>query len=304
MLLARKLRDLTLQAPSGPGRPPFLSAASGLVVVQSSFHVIADDELHLGVFPVRGNATGRLIRLLEGKLPEGPKKRKRKKPDFEALVLLPPFGTCSHGALLAIGSGSKGNRRTAVLLTLTAQGAVAGEPRVIDLSGLLSSLQDALDEVNIEGALVVGDRLLLIQRGNRGRAVNAVLSVELNVFLLALESGDSVGELPFDFRSVDLGSTRGIPWGFTDASALPDGRIVFTAVAEDTADSYVDGPCAGAAVGILTRDGQIVRFDELQPTIKVEGIHAEPTGSRIRLLLVTDADDAAVPAGLWEAEIG
>src|SRR5271169_2423622 len=33
-------------------------------------------------------------------------------------------------------------------------------------------------------------------------------------------------------------------------AALPDGTMVFTAVAEDTDDNYNDGACAGAAVGI------------------------------------------------------
>ena len=60
---------------------------------------------------------------------------------------------------------------------------------------------------------------------------------------------------------------------------------------------------SGPAVGIQDRDGRSARFEELAPTIKVEGIHAELIDGRIRLLLVTDADDASVPAGLWEAEI-
>jgi len=36
---------------------------------------------------------------------------------------------------------------------------------------------------------------------------------------------------------------------------------------------------------------------------KVEGVEAGVEGGRVRLLLVTDADDAAIPASLYSTEI-
>ncbi len=301
MIRARKRRALTLESPSARGRPPFLSAASSLVVVQSRLYVVADDELHLGVFPVRGRAPGRLVRLIKGKLPAGQKKRKRRKPDFEAQVLLPPFPDHPHGALLAIGSGSRPARRKGVLLPLDARGRVAGAPREIRLATLLSAMEVRLGELNIEGAVIAGNRLILLQRGNKGGAHNALVSMHLPKFLRAIAAAAPV-DIPFRIQRIALGSIEGVPWGFTDAAALPDGSLVFTAVAEDTEDAYHDGPCLGAAIGILS-DGKVKRFELLTPLIKPEGVAIHVQDGRLKVLLVTDADDAAIPAGLWEAQI-
>ena len=65
-----KVRELNLSAAASAGRPLHLSAASGLVCLNSFIYVVADDELHLGVFrstdnnpglsgrPFRGRAAG------------------------------------------------------------------------------------------------------------------------------------------------------------------------------------------------------------------------------------------------------
>ena len=75
--------------------------------------------------------------------------------------------------------------------------------------------------------------------------------------------------------------------------------MVFTAVAEDTNDSYNDGACAGAAVGIA--DNELRCLHRLERPYKVEGVDARMEGSVVRLLLVTDADDADTAAGLFSA---
>ena len=83
------------------------------------------------MFRAADREPGHLIRLFEGALPDPKPDRKKQKPDFEALTLLPAYGEYPHGALLALGSGSKRNRRMGALLTLDAQGAVRGSPRVV-----------------------------------------------------------------------------------------------------------------------------------------------------------------------------
>jgi hypothetical protein len=119
-----KIRELELLAPPSPQRPAHLSAASGLVCIHSLLYVVADDELHLGVFGAADNKPGHLIRLFDGELPEPAAKRKKRKPDCEALTLLPPHGAYPHGALLALGSGSHLNRYRGAILKLDFSGAV------------------------------------------------------------------------------------------------------------------------------------------------------------------------------------
>lgn len=74
--------------------------------------------------------------------------------------------------------------------------------------------------------------------------------------------------------------------------------MVFTAIAEDTDDSYNDGLCVGAAIGVAGNDGTLRRLDLLDRPHKIEGVDARVEGDAVRLLLVTDADDADIPASV------
>ena len=303
MISLTRIRTLDLAAASAAGRPPHLSAASGLACVGSFIYVVADDELHLGVFRAGGSEPGHLVRLFAGVLPEAKPDRKKRKPDLEALVLLPPHGTCPHGALLALGSASRRNRHRGAVLGLERDGAVSGAPRVVDFSPLLAPLEDAFPALNIEGAVVSGGELRLFQRGNKRRAANAVIRFPLSALLDGLGADRAAAIAPSAIVPIDLGEVDGIPLSFTDAAALPGGSMVFTAVAEDTDDPYDDGCCAGAAVGIAEADGRLRRLHRLDRPYKVEGVDARVDGDVVRLLLVTDADDPAVPAGLFAATI-
>jgi hypothetical protein len=120
----------------------------------------------------------------------------------------------------------------------------------------------------------------------------------------ALGSGQAGAIKPIAIDALNLGQIGGIPLTFTDAAALPDGDMVFSAVAEDTDDSYDDGPCVGAAIGVAGNDGTLRCLHWLDPPCKVEGVDAKVDRDVIRLLLVTDADDADIPANLLSATMG
>jgi hypothetical protein len=281
-----------------------LSAASGLVLAGDFLYVVADDEHHLGVFPATGDAAGELISLFPGELPAAKRERKARKPDLEVLTRLPPFPGSPGGALFALPSSSKRNRRTGALLSLDARGAVIGASRSINLSGVFEMLERQFPALNIEGAVVVGERLRLLHRGSKRHPQSASIDVFLPDVLHALGSSDSVETAKLlGTRFFDLGTIDGIPLGFTDGAALPDGAVVFTAVAEDSESTYEDGPCVGAAVGIFDRDGRVCFLQPLDATHKVEGISAQIEDDVIRLLLVTDADEENIAACLLRAEI-
>lgn len=301
MIALTKLRELTISVAASSLRPLYLSAASGLVCLNSIMYVVADDELHLGVFSTDDGEPGHLIRLFEGVLPESKAPRKRQKPDLEALALLPAFGDFPHGALLAVGSGSKRNRRRGVLLGLDSHGVIHGSPRDVDLSSILVPLKEEFPEVNIEGAVVVGDELRLFQRGNKGHADNAIVRFQLSPVLDALKTGRADAIKPAAINRLDLGVIEGIPFCFTDAAALPDGDMVFSAVAEDTDNAVHDGTCIGAAIGIADNNGRLRSLRRLDQPHKIEGIHARLDGNGLELLLVTDADNAEIPAMLFSA---
>ena len=304
MITLKKLRELDLAATGEAGMPRHLSAASGLACPGSAFYVVADDELHLGVFDAAGDAPGRLLRLFDGELPTEKKARKKQKPDLEAITQLPPFGDCPNGALLALGSGSKRNRCSGALFRLDARGVIDGGPRLLDVSPLFEELERHCPALNIEGAVVIGGELRLLQRANKKHPQNAIVRYPLSAILDALAIGAVIGAIaPAAIDVVDLGAIDGIPLSFTDGASLPDGAMVFTAVAEDTEDTYNDGACLGAAIGVVAPDGTVRLLEPLDECHKVEGVAARIEDNVVRLLLVTDADDPAIPANLFAATL-
>ncbi|MPZ36493.1 MAG: hypothetical protein GEU95_00265 [Rhizobiales bacterium] len=304
MIRLTKIRELDLADTGDATTPRHLSAASGLACTGSFIYVVADDELHLGVFSATDSTPGRLIRLFDGALPATKAARKKQKPDLEAIVRLPSFGTYRNGALLALGSGSERNRRRGALLQLDEDGATAGAPRVVDISRMFDHLAQHIPALNIESAVVIGDKLRLLQRANKSHPQNAIVHYSLTAFLYALANDDSVGAIaPIAIDPIDLGHIDGVPLSFTDGASLPDGRMVFTAVAEDTEDTYNDGACLGAAIGIVACNNEALSLEPIDECHKVEGVAARVDNNVISLVLVTDADDSAMPAALFSARL-
>ncbi|HLA32496.1 MAG TPA: hypothetical protein VJ047_15870 [Pseudomonas sp.] len=258
-----------------------LAAASGLVCCGAELLVLADDELVLQRYSHTGVYLGQAL-LLSGELPAEPAARKRRKPDFEMLCLLP------DGRLLALGSGSTPERRRGVLWQ-------AGSAQLIDLSGLYLALEARLTGLNLEGAVVRGEQLLLAQRGNNAGSLNAMISLDLATLLSQL-AGASLG--PESLRAVtpvELGELHGVPLSFTDLCLAADGRLLFSAAAEDTDSSYLDGACAGSVLGCLA-DAQVQALWPLVGSAKIEGLCQLADGS---LRLVNDPDDRSARSSLY-----
>ena len=292
MLEVQTVRELSVAGTEGLFH---LSAASGLVKVGSRVFVVADDENHLGLFDLSNSEPGRLVRLFEGELPLHHKARKAAKADCEALLVLPAFGHYPCGALMAMGSGSRPSRQRAALVALDSAGEVQGPTRAVDLAPLLEPLHDLVPDLNIEGAFLQGETLCLLQRGNGRSAINARIDLSWR-HVQAWLAVAGPAPRPISITPFSLGAIDGVPLTFTDGAALPGGDWLFSAAAEDTSDTYLDGFCAGSAIGIVDAGGTVRTLEQLSLTCKIEGIAASATDNSIDLLLVTDADDRSQPA--------
>lgn len=280
-----------------------LAAASGLVAVQGQIYVVADDQLTLAVYDDGGAPLGR-VPLFPGALPVEAAARKAAKPDLEALVLLP------GGRLLALGSGSQACRARAALLTLPTDGkGLPGAPRVMDLAQLYAALGGVFAELNIEGAAVVQIEgvavLRMLQRGNGHAGDNALIDLDLDDLLAVVDLETAwPATLIRAVQRVQLGRLDGVALGFTDASPLTEGRLLFVATAEGGGDTYHDGPCVGSGVGVLDAAGEIAWLAplDLDPALKIEGVHAtRMNDGDVALVLVADADDPARKSPLLQA---
>ncbi len=259
-----------------------LSAASALVCQGQSLWVLADDALVLQRYSLSGDWQAEQI-LLPGELPHDPKQRKRLKPDFEALLLLP------EGSLLALGSGSTKRRCRGCLIE-------SGSVRVIDLGPLYRALAEHFQDLNIEGGVVYHGQLLLAQRGNgRGRE-NALVLLDLAQVLRDLQDGQLSGAALQRIVPLSLPELDGVPLSLTDLSVAPSGALYFTATAEATDSSYLDGACVGSVLGRLDAQLSIVELSRLTPVVKIEGLAFQADG---RPLLVADADDPTIASPLF-----
>lgn len=270
-----------------------LAAASGIVRHRERLCVIADDELALAIYDRAGVPLVR-VPLLQGELPEEPRERKAKKPDFEALVVLP------NGSLLVLGSGSTAQRRCAVRLDWSASKAITTP---IACDAFYERLERELPELNIEGAAVYQGQLVLVSRGNGEQRDNALIRIDLSRALPALERGHPPPiESLRSVQRVHLGELDGVSLSLTDVTVLQE-RLVFSAAAEDTDNTYDDGACAGSVLGVFSGAGQAHHVVELTPRAKIEGLcAASDRPDETALYLVADADSREVRAPLYQVD--
>lgn len=262
-------------------KDPYIAAASGLVVSQDRFYLVADDELSVLGMDLNLKRPGEVYPVFPGELPEDKKERKKLKPDFECLVYLEE----SH-SLLCIPSGSKKNRHKGALINLT-------DHVITELSfkEVYKELEDLYPELNLEGAIIIGEDIRLFQRGNGKLHQNAIIDMNLRNFLK-----DKTKDLKTS--DIDLGKLKNIALSFTDAT-LVNGKIYFTAVAENSESTYADGEFVGAVLGEMEINGELIKMTPLDISSKPEGL----AYTKKTFFVVTDDDDRKKPSRLFSFTI-
>jgi hypothetical protein len=267
-----------------------VTAASGIALADGIAYVIADDVAALGCYSLDARRAGS-IPLFAGDapLPADYAARKPLKRDLEALVALP------EGSLLALGSGSKSNRRRGALIHLGSQSVSE-----IDADGLYGALDHEFARLNIEGAVMWRDRLLLAQRGN-GRD-DAVVSLDLDGAMRDLANGVLSRHSLRSIVRAELGTLDGVPLGLTDLAAHPSRGVFFVGAAEATDDPVADAECAGSVLGRFDQDFGVGSVARLRPDLKIEGLaYWKFVDGQDCWLAVADADAPERPSPLMSA---
>jgi hypothetical protein len=229
---------------------------------------------------------------------------KRLKPDLEVAC---PAEVDGGPAVLLLGSGSTDRRMRGVLLRPgdgrpVAQAAELGPvyERVARRLGL------PMDHLNLEGASRHGDTLRWFNRGNLAAGVRSgSVDVPVEALVAAVLGRVPAGEVPVDRPlAYELGQVEGVGLAVTDAIALPDGRLLLSAAAEDSPNAVDDGPVVATALALL--DGaqvvDVVPIPEVDGHVhKIEGLALRAfRDGEVRLLAVVDDDDPDVPSALVE----
>jgi hypothetical protein len=286
-----KRRDLNIAPSSGQG---FLSPASGVVKLGDRVFVVSAETLTLAEFSLANlNEPGNLHQLLpnDSFLPldgsDG-----AAKPVFESLVHLSSEDFSPGGALLAVPSGTSRDKCTGVLLVLDESGKVATKT-LIDFGSLYSSLAAKVPDLNIEGAVCGKEKVFLFQRGNNNGSRNAVIELYKDRFIDCLRYFASVESISLaSITDCELDGIAGFRLGFTDAATLDDGRIVFTAAAEE------QGSCKGFAIGLMSKELKILKLKKFDRGPQIEGIFAESQAPPL-LWMVFDKVAPETPSSLY-----
>ncbi len=269
-----------------------VGALSGVVAIADTLYMVGDDVGYLLKTPLKECVDQitdfEKIPLLDH-LPLTPL-AKAEKPDFEAMTTVQMDGQTQ---LLIMGSGSKANRKTALLFNPSTQQSRTLFSTV-DYDFLESNL--ALTggaELNIEAVCSVDQHLYIFQRGNINRH-HGVLIVDLERLG---QSGDLKNAV-IDALSLALPDIDDSASGISDACFLPkQSLIAAVASVEQTTNTYDDGAVLGSLIVFLsldgkTRDAQIITEKQDVPIpIKVEGItwlKSREDGEEF--LLITDSD--------------
>jgi hypothetical protein len=300
-------------ADAATDRPAHIRAGSGLAAVPGGIALIQDDASFIVVLtPEAERARAIALPAGEGGLRQFDDLRgnKKYKLDLEACVAVEREGKT---LLLAFGSGSKRRREQVALV----RGWESGDFEVdlVHVPQLYDTLRRehafAGSELNVEGAIFLGDRLSLFGRGNgevcgNVRPINATCDLDWPALRAHLESpGSSPPPAPANITSYELGGAGEIPYTFTDATVWRD-AVLYCAAAEASPDATRDGPVTGSALGVIDDTGArwTPIVDAAGDTLrgKVEGVTAV-RGVEDRVYAVVDADDPAAASVLLTIEL-
>jgi hypothetical protein len=280
-------------------------AASAIAPLGDGWLIVQDDATHAAWWRSNSVTAVRVVDPIDGlEVFSSAAGTKHLKPDFEAACAVSVNGT--DGVLL-LGSGSTSARMRVSLVTMgppdrTPAFLVAGLEPVYRKVAAALGLQ--ISSLNLEGACVVGDRLRWFQRGNfTAGAPTACVDVDLAQLLAAVTGAIVADRVEVgDVRHYNLGAVGDVALAVTDAIPVSGGRVLVSAVAEDTPNAVDDGPVVGSALALL--DGEGVLASAITPgsdlgARKVEGLAVRATtADGLRLLAVVDADDPTVASEL------
>lgn len=292
-------------------RPPHVRAASGLSRFREYIAVIQDDANWLALIDAEGEVTA-------VPLPPSPKgdrvfsKRRGNRGDKYDLEACVTVRSGDGLELVGFSSGSRSEREWVLRVREGSGEGLDLSAEFVPAAAFYAALRERPEfsgsGLNIEGALALDeDRIRLFQRGNSGScegldAVDATADLSWRELCAHLaDPGRTPVPALSSIRSYELGLHAGVRLTFSDAEHLGEGRVLYSASAEDPETDEI----TGSVLGIIEADGS-ARWAELldedgQPfTGKVEGLTLDVTDPDL-IHFVIDDDEEDNPSLLFEA---
>lgn len=219
---------------------------------------------------------------------------KKKKVDFESSSLITLEG---RDYLLVKGSASRKKRMKLMLISLDKEGESLEEFPYEEFAMRLNT--NGIHEINIEGSTLIGNRLVLANRGNEVNPINHLVITESNFWQRQHEASISVSE-------VTLSITGPSFLGISELCYVESKDLLFlTFSSELTNNSYNDGLIGDSYLGWIDNASCKINVPNLQVNgmidltdvseefkgEKIEGICVERVeGEEYTLHLISDND--------------
>ncbi|MBO9731295.1 MAG: hypothetical protein J7623_21835 [Chitinophaga sp.] len=216
---------------------PDFPSASAIIYADEQLYLVGDDATCILVLDRHYGEVARIP------IAEAPSKRiaKALKQDFEAATVITRQ---DQSYLLVTGSLSTPQRCQLLLMPLPAGAPLERFPYPADV--LLQLTASGVKEWNIEGATVIGNTLLLGNRGHDGHPVNQLVLVRDGFWEQPGTTGISV--LP-----LTLATPTPVFAGVSDLCYVPEKDwLLCTLSSEATASTYDDGAVGDSYIGWVT----------------------------------------------------
>ena len=292
-------------------RPAHVRAASGLSAFREHLAVIQDDANWLALIDSDQQVTAVPLPPSSNGDRVFSKKRGNQadKYDLEACVTVGSEDTLE---LVGFSSGSRKEREWVLRVREDKSGRLGAE--FVEAPAFFAAMRKEKAfsgaGLNIEGALALDhDRIRLFQRGNAEpcdglEPIDATADFSWTALCEHLTAPQTQSPPRIDnVRSYDLGTLGGVRLTFSDAEHLAEGRVLFSASAEDP-DS---GKVKGSVLGIIEANGDARwthLFDEDGEPFngKIEGLTLDSRDPR-KVYFVIDDDDEDTPSRIFHAVV-
>ncbi|GDX51261.1 hypothetical protein LBMAG27_03080 [Bacteroidota bacterium] len=271
-----------------------ISSASGLAVAGNIIWMVGDDADYVTKSTI-GQTDFRRIKLCENASEE--RLAKATKHDFEACTIGEIAG---KQYLFVLGSGGLSPYRES-MFALNIENTEQCYKRSLQhlYNAIRSSAGLKEKELNIEGAAVAGDKLVLFNRGK-----NFIVLLSWKKFSSFALHEDATDIPPFKIIMIELPMVNGFQIGFSGACTINENELLFTATLEETHDPIADGAIKGSYIGLLNLQGndfaQVVSLTQMKNndnhfvTDKLEAIEIiKIKGKNMSAIAVADNDDGS-----------
>jgi hypothetical protein len=252
---------------------PDFPSASALEWQDGKLYVIGDDATHILVLDGDYNLVEKinLFPSVEKRIP------KKIKPDLEAATIVSIDGEAN---LLLVGSGSKDAERDVVKLVALKENY---DTKTYITSHFFAQVRNAgVAEINIEGATIFGEQILLANRGNKTNPGSLLIKAPIHFWETINAENITINQLILPDAAAGISGLE------TDAQ---NDLLLFTASKEETLNAFDDGAIGDSFIGWVANFSSKINNAEIMPDAFINLTQSHPSfqGKKIESICLESA---------------